>query len=152
MAGIASLVEKSLLDEDDRTGMSRYVMLETVRQFGAAQLDYAGETGQTRQRHATWYRDLVEAAFPALSGWVDRQWLQRLHAENDNIRKAFEWALDRPDAEFAQWMAYRVSWYWYWTGKPGRGAALAFAGPGVPRPIDARGSLLDGVDGGLDRG
>jgi non-specific serine/threonine protein kinase len=142
VAGIASLVEKSLLDEDDRAGISRYVMLETVRQFGAAQLDRAGETEQTRQRHATWYRDLVATAFPALSGRVERQWLQRLRADNDNIRKAFEWALDRPDAEFAQWMAYLVSWYWYARGNLDEGRhwlSRALACPGSST-LEARSS------------
>jgi predicted ATPase/DNA-binding NarL/FixJ family response regulator len=112
---LTSLVDKSLLGEDDRAGSSRFVMLETVREFGAEQLDLSGEAGPTRKRHATWYRDLAERACPELMGWVNRSWLARLEAELDNIRAALGWAMEQAEAETAQRLAFAVGWYWYVT-------------------------------------
>jgi predicted ATPase/DNA-binding CsgD family transcriptional regulator len=115
LAGVASLVEKSLLSEYDRAGSPRFVMLGTVSEFGAEQLDSAGEAEPTRRRHAIWYRDLAERARPELMGWVNRSWLALLEAELDNIRAALNWAMEQAEAEIAQRLAYAVGWFWYVT-------------------------------------
>ena len=49
---LAHLVDKSLVQLDDRRG--RYVMLETMRQFGAEQARVAGEVDAMRVRHTAW--------------------------------------------------------------------------------------------------
>jgi non-specific serine/threonine protein kinase len=115
LEGVTSLVEKSLLREDDETASPRFAMLETVREFAAERLDDAGEAGPTRRRHAIWYRDLAERARPELIGWVNRSWLAQLEAEFDNIRAVFGWAMEQAEAEIAQRLAYGVGWYWYVT-------------------------------------
>jgi hypothetical protein len=47
---LTRLVDKNLVEYDDTTG--RYRMLETIRQYGLERLDQAGQTEQTRRRHA----------------------------------------------------------------------------------------------------
>jgi predicted ATPase/DNA-binding CsgD family transcriptional regulator len=121
LEGVTSLVEKSLLREDDRAGSPRFVMLETVREFGAERLEASDEAAQTRRRHAIWYRDLAERARPELMGWVNRTWLAQLGVELDNIRTALGWAIERDEAETAQRFAYTVGWYWYVTDQLSEG-------------------------------
>jgi ATP/maltotriose-dependent transcriptional regulator MalT len=112
---VTSLVEKSLLREDDRASSPRFAMLETVREFGAEQLDRSGEAEPTRRRHAIWFRDLAEQAFSQLAGWVRRPWLAQVEAELDNIRAALDWAMEHAEADTAQRIAGPVAWYWYVT-------------------------------------
>ena len=90
-----ALLERSLVYSYRTQGMPRYGMLETVRQYGAQQLERAGETAQVRDRHLGWSVALAEQAAPALLGREQRVWLARLDREHDNLRAALHWALDR---------------------------------------------------------
>ncbi len=91
---VASLVEKSLLRDDEQSASPRFVMLETVREFAAEQLELSGETGQTRRRHAMWVRNLAEQAQPELMGVVLSSWVATIGAEIDNIRATLSWAIE----------------------------------------------------------
>jgi predicted ATPase/DNA-binding XRE family transcriptional regulator len=91
--GVVALVEHSLLRQiagiDDEP---RYLMLETVREFGLEQLALAGEEDAARQRHADHYRRLAEE----LSGdpykvLRSRTQVERMATELDNLRLAFAW-------------------------------------------------------------
>jgi predicted ATPase/DNA-binding NarL/FixJ family response regulator len=142
--GLTSLVEKSLVREDDRARSPRFLMLETVREFGAERLDAGEEAAATRRRHATWFRDLAERARPAVMGWVDRDWLARLDVELDNIRAALDWSIEHAEAETAHRLAFAVGWYWYVTRQLSEGCAwtersLACTGPST---AEARSAAL----------
>jgi predicted ATPase len=90
--GLASLVEKSLLSaEHEIAGEARFLMLETVREFGLEQLAAAGEEAAVRAAHARYYLALVEAAGPVLFGTEGAR--RRLAVEQDNIRLALRWSV-----------------------------------------------------------
>jgi predicted ATPase len=96
--GVASLVDKSLLRRATDPGDEvRFGMLETLREFGLARLEEAGETEATRRAHAVWCLSLVEAAEPALRGPDQRSWLERLETEHDNLRAALAWSAAEPE-------------------------------------------------------
>src|SRR5829696_6978662 len=60
--GVASLLDKSLLRQEAGPGAeSRFIMLETVREFALEQLAASGEDAAIRQRHASRCLALVEA-------------------------------------------------------------------------------------------
>ncbi len=65
LAGLAALVEKSLLRRQDQAYASgsapRLVMLETLREYGLERLVEHGEEGAARQRHAAQYLALAES-------------------------------------------------------------------------------------------
>jgi non-specific serine/threonine protein kinase len=98
---LASLVDKSLLRqvEGATTGAlgawepePRYVMLETVREFGLEQLATSGEEIAVRRVHAAHFAALVERSEAALvAGEAGSFW--RLGAERDNLRAALTWLL-----------------------------------------------------------
>jgi predicted ATPase/serine/threonine protein kinase/DNA-binding CsgD family transcriptional regulator len=97
--GIASLVDKSLLQQTEQEGVEpRFVMLETIREYGLERLTVNRELQTTRQAHAEYYLALAEEAEPQL--WGPRQvwWLQRLEQEHGNLRAALGWFLERVDA------------------------------------------------------
>jgi non-specific serine/threonine protein kinase len=89
------LLDRSLVCIHDVEGVPRYGLLETVRQYGAQQLERAGEMAMLRDRHLAWCVALVEQAAPALLGPAQGAWLARLDCEHDNLRAALQWALDR---------------------------------------------------------
>ncbi len=99
---LGSLVDHSLIQPDPVGGArARFLMLETLREFGLEQLEVAGETDTAREMHANWLLALAGRAEPALTGPEQGEWLDALDAESENIRAAVEWALDRGDAELA---------------------------------------------------
>ena len=64
-ATLAALVEHSLLrHEPGPGGDSRYLMLETIREFALERLDEAGETEAARDAHASWFAALDERLEP----------------------------------------------------------------------------------------
>jgi len=88
---LTQLLDKSLVQMEDREGEARYRLLETVRAYGRARLEEAGETDSSRQRHRNWYLALAERAAPELRGPNQIAWLERLEEDHANFRAALNW-------------------------------------------------------------
>jgi tetratricopeptide (TPR) repeat protein len=74
-------------------------MLETIREYALERLTARGDGDEVRRRHADFYVELAEKAEPGLRGPDQREWLDRLDAERDNIRAALTWAMHAGEAE-----------------------------------------------------
>lgn len=95
-----SLVEKSLVVADQDAGSLRYRLLETIRQYGAAELlRAAGDEGvlALRERHADYFVALAARAGAALSGPAQDVWLSLLDLEVDNLRTCIAHLAGQPD-------------------------------------------------------
>jgi len=90
---LTSLSDKSLVVVEQNDGLSRYRLLETVRQYARERLLQSGGGEALRERHRDYYLTLAETAEPKLLGAEQTQWLQRLGEEHDNLRSALEWSL-----------------------------------------------------------
>lgn len=82
---VLAFVDRSLVVAESTPSGSRYTMLETLRQFGEAQLDDA-ETGRVRARHAAWFADFAERSFEGIWTDVGIEWNRRQLVEIDNLR------------------------------------------------------------------
>jgi predicted ATPase/DNA-binding CsgD family transcriptional regulator len=145
--GVSSLADKSLLRSVGQTAEPRFAMLETIREFGLEQLEASGEAEAVRQRMTGWYVALAERALPELFGPAQRQWLDRLESEHDNVRAVLEWTLDQARAEEAQRLVAAASRFWYVRGHltEGRGwATRALAGGPTPDPVRAAALIVAG--------
>ncbi|GAA4481327.1 hypothetical protein GCM10023094_29280 [Rhodococcus olei] len=100
--GLARLVEQSLLAVTVSPRGTEYRALETIRQYGAEQLDQVGESVDTRTRHVHWC--LTQAADLVVVG---ADWRVRFDAVADDLRAATAWAADRPDRRAD---ACRLAW------------------------------------------
>jgi len=90
---LGSLLDKSLLKEvESRNGEMRFVMLETLREFGQEQLEASGEQDTIRHRHANFFLVLAEQAEARLERAEQVQWINRMEQEHDNLRAALEWS------------------------------------------------------------
>jgi predicted ATPase/DNA-binding CsgD family transcriptional regulator len=91
LEGIASLLDKSLIQQTEREGEEpRLVMLETLREFGLECLQRQEELQAARRAHARYFLKLAEQAEPHLFGSEQLQWLDRLERELDNLRAALQ--------------------------------------------------------------
>jgi predicted ATPase len=126
--GIAALVDQSLLQQFDETGgASRYAMLETVREFALAQLAASGEEESLRDAHAAYFLDLAERAAPLLHGKGQQRWLERLQAEQANLRLALARWERRGDVSAALRMAAALWRFWHRRGYWEEGRGWLFA-------------------------
>jgi len=90
---LGSLLDKSLLQEaGDTNNEPRFVMLETLREFGLEQLEASAEQETIRQRHANFFLALAEQAEASLESAEQVQWMNRMEQEHGNLRAALEWS------------------------------------------------------------
>lgn len=93
--GVSELGRHSLLrtETDSATQQTRYVMLESVRDYAAEKLQGFTETGrQVRQRHAEHYLRFAEDRIKLMRTRNETQALDELGVEVDNLRAAMAWA------------------------------------------------------------
>ncbi len=84
---LVALVDKSMVQHDK--ARDRFVMLETLRQFGEEQLQTRNEATTYRDRHASFYRDLAIELDRRAFGPAEADVWARFEAEWDNLRVAF---------------------------------------------------------------
>jgi predicted ATPase/class 3 adenylate cyclase len=116
LEGIASLIDKSLLQHIEPTGAGSeepYLrMLETIREYGQEALTAHGDGASARQAHADYFCLVAEEAEPALQGPQLVTWLERLEREHDNLRAALRWALEGERAATALRLATALERFW----------------------------------------
>ena len=99
--GMASMVDKSLVQQvEQANGESRFVMLETIREYALEKLEASGEEALTKRAHAAYCLVLAEEEATEQSGAEGAEWLERFAFEHDNFRAALEWLTETGDAEW----------------------------------------------------
>jgi non-specific serine/threonine protein kinase len=112
---LGRLVDKSLVQVEDRHAQARYQLLDTIRQYALERLVAAGLEQPTRLRHARFYARLADEAAVGLTSASPGLWLRKLEADYDNLRAALTWLAEfEPDA--ALQMAARLWWLWFRAG------------------------------------
>ena len=116
---VGSLMDKSLLraaeissQKPGPTG-SRFIMLETIREFAFERLVESGESEAAQRRHVEYYLELAERAAPELKGPQQSLWLNRLEQEHDNYRAALAWKLERGEVGVALRLITALWSFWY---------------------------------------
>ena len=138
---LGSLVEKSLVRRTD----DRYWMYETIREFAIERLEASDEADATRRRFAEYWLTLAETAEPRLRA-EDDEWLDRLAAEQDNVRTALDHFHVRGEHELELQLCAAFWWVWSLRGslKEGR-RRLEHVLAVDPRPTNARANALIGA-------
>ena len=118
---LSQLVDKSLVRIELTGEALRYGFLEPVRQYAREKLGQSGEAEVVRRKHAAFFLALAEEAEPRLRGPQDREWLERLEEEHDNMRAALLWVLERGEFELGLMLAGALGMFWYAHGHLGEG-------------------------------
>ena len=92
---LTALFDKSLVVRDDDG--DRYRLLGTIRQYALEKHSESGDYQPVRARHAAYFLGMALGADQGFGGPKQRQWLQTLEKEHDNLREALESSLSNPD-------------------------------------------------------
>ncbi len=113
---IASLVDSSMVLADRSSeSEARFLILETMREYGLEQLESAGESELYRRRHVHAFLQLAELTDKHIWGPDAYRWVRRLDQENDNLRAALEWGLANEPKQALR-LAGKLWWYWQTRG------------------------------------
>ncbi len=145
---ITSLVNKSLIVSKEQAGGDlRFRMLEVVREYALESLEAGCEAEAMRRNHVAYFLALGEEAEPHLQGETPTEWLSRLEEEQDNLRVALRWSLEK-EAITAARLTAAIRWFWVYRSLLTEGhkwlkAVLKCESPDIPAAV--RFKLLHGL-------
>jgi tetratricopeptide (TPR) repeat protein len=116
LGDLGSLMDHSLLTEAGGEPYPRLQMQATVAEYARELLEASG-AAVIRRRHASWALTFAEHAAGQLECADQVAWLERLDAEQDNMRAALRWALDQEEPETAARLLGALQWYWLRRGR-----------------------------------
>jgi predicted ATPase/class 3 adenylate cyclase len=100
--GLTSMVDKSLVRQDDSGAEPRFSMLQVIREYGLARLEESGESEQLHRRYAAFFAGLSETLEQRAYAAGPSVVFASLEAEWDNLRGALDWSLSEwGDAQLA---------------------------------------------------
>jgi len=98
---LIALVDKSMLVADPTGPRTMYRLLETLREFGRAQLGASADAGTVHDAHARVHVQLAELAGIGLGGADEARWVAELDTSFDDMREAHVIALASGDVDVA---------------------------------------------------
>ncbi|PYQ34841.1 MAG: hypothetical protein DMF57_04970 [Acidobacteria bacterium] len=111
--GVASLVDKSLLQKQEAEGGgARFGMLETIREYASSLLIESEDEPLTRRAHAAYFLVLAEEGARELASVESPEWLALFACEHDNFRAALDQLLKTGNAEWGLRMALGLFHFW----------------------------------------
>ncbi len=111
--GLSSLIDKSLLRRVAGLGeTARFLMLETIREYGIERLAAEGELDGTRRRHAEHFAALAEQAELDMGAAYEERWRHRLWRDIENVRTAVDWSL-RSSPQTSARLGGGLGWLFY---------------------------------------
>lgn len=120
LESLAALIDKSLLQQQiSPTGAVRFVSLRVIREFALEELRQHGEVEAIQQQHAAYFLQLAETAEIELNGSKQKEWVEQLGVEYDNLRTVLEWSITDGEAEIglrlsvALWRFWQISGYYH---------------------------------------
>jgi predicted ATPase len=110
---LRELVGKSMVQAKVGADVTRYRLLEIIRQFAASELKSAGEETLPK-RHLDWYLKLAEEMTPVLREGGDQEdrVVNEIELEHDNLRSALAWCTSKSDWEPALRLGAALWRFW----------------------------------------
>ena len=123
LGNLSRLVDKSLVVAvAEPAGLTRYRMLETIRQYSSERLVEAAESEEFQRRHADHFLAVAEHAMTFHGRPSQAFWLERLEADHDDLRAALQWCRAH-DRKRSVRLALALGWFWLMHGHLGEGRA-----------------------------
>jgi predicted ATPase len=111
--GMASMVDKSLVRQmNAEEEESRFVMLETIREYGLEKLAASDEEALTKKAHAAYCLVLAEEAAGESGAGEVKKWMDRFEMEHDNFRAALDWLTKNQNSDWGLRLAIALFRFW----------------------------------------
>lgn len=132
-----ALRKKNLLKCREIGGQTRYMLLETVREYARERLEERGELASVQTRHTAHYLGVAEREGARLLRSPQPAAIELLVVEHNNLRAALRWALEHQDVEVALRLVGALWRFWHMHNDYQEGlhwikAALQLPPPGGP--------------------
>ncbi|HEY5640831.1 MAG TPA: tetratricopeptide repeat protein [Dehalococcoidia bacterium] len=112
---LATLLDKSLLKSLPE---GRYLVHELLRQFALEKLaDSPEDVTRAQNAHCSYYCDFLHNRTPDLLGGRQREAASEIDAELDNIRAAWQWAVDRGETERLKEGVFALTQCWQYRSR-----------------------------------
>ncbi len=139
---LEQLIDHSLVTPLELDQEGRFMMLETVRQFGERQLNETQTRRMWQSNHALYYARIADEVSPLCETREQFHAVRTLELEHDNLRAALEWFRSGNDGEALGKMVNSLGCFWSFGGDRLEGTlwatrALAFL-PDKPSSLRAR--------------
>ena len=134
----AVLIDHSLLRQVETSDEPRYVMLETIREYGLERLEAAGEQEAMSRAHARWFLDHVHQLAPKFTTGPEAP--DHVESDHSNVRAALRSTIEREDTERALIAVSDLWRFWHLRGHLREGLAVCeqvAAMPGADEPSAA---------------
>ncbi|MBX3051147.1 MAG: tetratricopeptide repeat protein [Caldilineaceae bacterium] len=120
-ASLRSLLALSNRQLIQRTADGRYDIHEILRQFAGERLGETGLSEAAAEAHGTHFIQLLERSETKLKGAGQMGALDRLRAEQENVRTAWVWALKHRQADDLKQAVEAYSLFYFLRGRPHEG-------------------------------
>jgi predicted ATPase/DNA-binding SARP family transcriptional activator len=121
LAQVNALVDASMLRAEPKDEITRFRLLETLREYGLMHLRQRGEEHVARQAHAGHFLGLLERAAEVVDTPDFAPWPDRLRTEEVEIQRALAWSLDHDELASTASGTPALREYWFRVGEA-RGA------------------------------
>ncbi|MFN8489179.1 MAG: BTAD domain-containing putative transcriptional regulator [Caldilineaceae bacterium] len=110
---LISLADKNLIRQEMANGDdSRFLLLETMREFGLQTLAESATLWGVQEHHAAFYCDLANVLCPQLMGANGVRSMAQLRQEYPNLRAALQWLLANQKVEQSLRLCNMLLYYW----------------------------------------
>lgn len=109
---LTALVDKNLLQVTQGDGGLRFTMLETIREFGLAQLAACQELAPLQGRHARYFAQVVNAQAQHLMSSASTAAKLQIQAVYPNVRIALQWLLTQREIDACLCLCNDLLHFW----------------------------------------
>lgn len=109
---LLSLVAKSLISIQSRNDNMQFLMLDTIRQFAFQKLREQREYPQASLLHAKYYLNQLNQFWGNMYTATEKQTLDRIEADYDNIRLALSYTLKNKDVTWTKGNLASLGRFW----------------------------------------
>jgi predicted ATPase/DNA-binding XRE family transcriptional regulator len=140
---LAALVDKSLVVAEERDRAVRYSLLDPLRAYASEKLAAAGEEDRVRRLHMECYVRLAEEFDLDWRSPRQRDWLDKLRREQDNLRAALRWSVEHAEVTYGLRLGSAMRMFFDVAGRLSEGRAwlaelLGQSGATLPEPVLAK--------------
>jgi predicted ATPase/transcriptional regulator with XRE-family HTH domain len=113
----ASLLNKSLIEVEEKFGRTYFTMLYTIRGIAQKKLEQSGDMRTFKNRHSKHFLDLSQTAVYEWRGIDQVDWFNRFEVEHENLIAALDWLLKRRKNNtnatlLCMRLACALMWFW----------------------------------------